>query len=192
MIWFAEILRIPTSIILALLNIIFTSISILKQFIEKLNREHINLINRFKLRYIYMQTICDIQKYSIDKENESFNVKMLAPRQTQIKKELRKSFIFNLFIVFIFLIHNAAFVFFFVGLAVVSNVLLIFLFFYSLQLIIFCVWFLFFIFTLIFIFNDFLFCIFFFITLLNLFPLSINFPVFKCTLLRTINIKIKN
>jgi hypothetical protein len=68
--------------------------------------------------------------------------------------------------------------------------LFIFLFFNSFELIIFCIWFLVFFFTLIFIFYYFLICIFFFITLLNLFPLSINFPVFKCTLLRTFNIEI--
>jgi hypothetical protein len=68
--------------------------------------------------------------------------------------------------------------------------LFIFLFFNSLELIIFCIWFLVFLFTLIFIFYYFLICIFFFITLLNLFPLSINFPVFKCTLLCTFNIEI--
>jgi hypothetical protein len=38
---------------------------------------------------------CDIQKHTIDKEQESLYVKMLAPRETKIEEKLRKSFKFN-------------------------------------------------------------------------------------------------
>lgn len=139
-----------------------------------------------------MQSISYVQKYTIDKEYKSFYVKMLAPRQTQIKEKFRQSFIFNLFVVIIIYIHIASFIFFFFSLTIISYVLLIFLFFYPFKLFIlfFCMWLILFIITLIIFLNNFLFCIFFFIPFFNFLPLSIYFPIFERTLLRTFNIKI--
>lgn len=42
-----------------------------------------------------MRSLRDVQKDSVDEKEEGLNIEELAPREAQIKEELRQSFIVN-------------------------------------------------------------------------------------------------
>lgn len=67
----------------------------MQQLVEKLNGEYFNLIKFFEHRYIDMTAFSDVQEHTIQEKQKRFNVQILAPWQTQIKKELTESFILD-------------------------------------------------------------------------------------------------
>ena len=84
----SEILGVPISVSLTLLQVFFTLVPVIEQFIKELNRQNIDLLNLLKSRYIDMRTVCDVQKDAIEEENICFDVEMLAPREAEIEEEL--------------------------------------------------------------------------------------------------------
>lgn len=86
---FSEVFRVPLSISLAVFEVFLAWASILKKFVEEFNRKNFYLLDGFESWNVYMGSFSDVQKYTVKKENVRFYIKMLAPRKTEIKKELR-------------------------------------------------------------------------------------------------------
>lgn len=70
-------------------------ISISEQLIEKLHRQYLNFINFFELWNVYVRAVRYVEEDSIQEENVSLNIKMLAPREAQVKEELWEPLILN-------------------------------------------------------------------------------------------------
>ena len=61
--------------------------------VKELNRENLNVIQLFEWWNIYVLTLSDVQKNSINEKKERFNVEVLSPAQAQIKEKFWKSLV---------------------------------------------------------------------------------------------------
>ena len=50
--------------------------------VKELDWKHFNILQMFETRNTNVVALSDVQKYTVDKEQEGLNVKMLAPRET--------------------------------------------------------------------------------------------------------------
>ena len=67
----------------------------LKQLIKELNWQYFDIIHLFELWDIHMWPFGDIKEYTVEEVQEYLHLEVLAPTETQIKKEFAKPFIFN-------------------------------------------------------------------------------------------------
>ena len=63
--------------------------------VEELDAQHIDVFQVFHRGYIDVLAFSDVQEHTIDEKQECFDVQVLAPRETQVEEELRKSFVVN-------------------------------------------------------------------------------------------------
>ena len=65
--------------------------------VDELDWENFDLTCLFKATDVDVVTFGNVEKDTIDEEQERFNVEILAPRQAQIEEELRQSLIVDTF-----------------------------------------------------------------------------------------------
>lgn len=76
-------------LVVSVLGSLFTLCAILQQVVEEVNRENLDLLEVFKCWNGDMLTLSDVEEDAIQKEKKSLDIEVLAPRKTQIEKELR-------------------------------------------------------------------------------------------------------
>lgn len=70
----AEVFGIPICISLPVFQIVITFISVFQKSVKEINRQYLNMFHFLKSWNVYMWPLCNIQEYSIQEENISFNV----------------------------------------------------------------------------------------------------------------------
>ena len=76
----AKVFSVPISVCLAFLNSFLTFCSVIKKFVEELYWKYLDILNFLKNWNVYMGAFGYIQKYTIQEEDVSLDIKMLAPR----------------------------------------------------------------------------------------------------------------
>ena len=84
----AEVDLVPLTIGLVASDTLLAYRSVGKQVVDELDWEYLNFIILFETTHIDVVTLCNIQKDTIDEEEEGLNIEELTPTQAQIKEEL--------------------------------------------------------------------------------------------------------
>ena len=79
---------VPMTVGLSITDTLLTNRSVSEQMIDKFDREHLNLVIFLEAADIYMVALRNVQENTINEEEERFNVKELAPTETEIKEKL--------------------------------------------------------------------------------------------------------
>lgn len=84
------LIRFPHPIVgLSLLLNPFLVASVCEQSVEELNAQHLNLSKLLEGAHINVRALSYIQKDTVQEEQESLDVQVLTPRETEIKEEFR-------------------------------------------------------------------------------------------------------
>lgn len=93
----SKVEMVPLTIRLVASDTLLANRSISQQMIDELDGEYFDLMIFFKSTHIDVVTLSYIQKDTVDKEQERFNIQELTPTQTEIEEKLCETLIVNTF-----------------------------------------------------------------------------------------------
>jgi hypothetical protein len=88
-----KVVQVP--LVIRLCAVLFADRPVRQQVVEKLNAEHVHILQIFELRNVYVLPFRDVEEHTVHEKEEGLDVQVLAPGQTEVKEELREAFVVN-------------------------------------------------------------------------------------------------